>query len=363
MRSVRRSGRTAERRPTPSPRSAPLLLCPRRACSLELTRRRRASAEPRARRSLSAPPTLSSAHRSCRRAQRAPSWPHRRAPTDVILTFRSVAAPPSPRLFTRTDTTTASERRAASTSFCLRAADLVERAPIAPRWTRRAPFWPVITVFVCPIASHWLKCKLMCERAGTSNSLPTFTPKTDQAESACRDFRCAPLRSCFAPLRSCFAPLRSASLRLFLRIASSRRSWSLRKPCDCDNASGPVATVSSAGLALFTIRVLLDLDISPDVPQHAGQPPDRRPSVSLPLLAPARHKVARDEFFSLCGRSPAGAPVSPVLAAPLFASGCAQVQTKQSPGSFLSCDITRAKRPRVAPLGRCPPLRDIETPF
>ena len=68
-------------------------------------------------------------------------------------------------------------------------------------------------------------------------------------------------------------------------------------------------------------------------------------------------------FFSLCGRSPAGAPVSPVLAAPLFASGCAQVQTKQSPGSFLSCDITRAKRPRVAPLGRCPPLRDIETPF
>ena len=211
MLSVRRSGRTAERRPTPSPRSAPLPLCPRRACSLELTRRRRASAEPRARRSLSAPPTLSSAHRSCRRAQRAPSWPHRRAPTDVILTFRSVAAPPSPRLFTRTDTTTASERRAASTSFCLRAADLVERAPIAPRWTRRAPFWPVITVFICPIASHWLKCKLMCERAGTSNSLPTFTPKTDQAKSACRDFRCAPLRSAslrFAPLRSCFAPLR-----------------------------------------------------------------------------------------------------------------------------------------------------------
>ena len=299
--------------------------------------------------------------RSVRRSGRTAA-----APTDVILTFRSVAAPPSPRLFTRTDTTTASERRAASTSFCLRAADLVERAPIAPRWTRRAPFWPVITVFVCPIASHWLKCKLMCERAGTSNSLPTFTPKTDQAESACRDFRCAPLRAAslrFAPLRSCFAPLRSASLRLFLRIASSRRSWSLRKPCDCDNASGPVATVSSAGLALFTIRVLLDLDISPDVPQHAGQPPDRRPSVSLPLLAPARHKVARDEFFSLCGRSPAGAPVSPVLAAPLFASGCAQVQTKQSPGSFLSCDITRAKRPRVAPLGRCPPLRDIETPF
>ena len=130
MRSVRRSGRTAERRPTSSSRSAPLLLCPRRACSLELTRRRRASAEPRARRSLSAPPTLSSAHRSRRRAQRAPFWPHRRAPTDVILTFSSVAALPSPRLFTRTDTTTVSERRAASTSFLVSAADLVERAPI-----------------------------------------------------------------------------------------------------------------------------------------------------------------------------------------------------------------------------------------
>ena len=113
-----------------SSRSAPLLLCPRRACSLELTRRRRASAEPRARRYLSAPPTLSSAHRSCRRAQRAPFWPHRRAPTDVIPTFSSVATLPSPRLFTRTDTTTARERRAASTSLLVSAADLVERAPI-----------------------------------------------------------------------------------------------------------------------------------------------------------------------------------------------------------------------------------------
>ena len=126
---MRRPGRTAERRPTSSSRSAPLLLCPRRACSLELTRRRQASAEPRARRSLSAPPTLSSAHRSCRRAQRAPFWPYRRAPTDVILTFSSVAALPSPRLFARTDTTTASERRAASTSLLVSAADLVERAP------------------------------------------------------------------------------------------------------------------------------------------------------------------------------------------------------------------------------------------
>ena len=161
---VRRPGRTAERRPTPSSRSASLLLLhrtPRRltrantttaserraastsffqraadlverapivsscsACAVlaappsadrrhphaqlrccssiapragshEPTRRRRASAEPRARRSFSAPPTSSSARRSCRRARRAPSWPHRRAPTDAILTLSFVAAPPS----------------------------------------------------------------------------------------------------------------------------------------------------------------------------------------------------------------------------------------------------------------------------
>ena len=36
--------------------------------------------------------------------------------------------------------------------------------------------------------------------------------------------------------------------------------------------------------------------------------------------------------FSLCGRSPSGAPVSPVLAAPLFASVCAQSHAKHPPG-------------------------------
>ena len=36
--------------------------------------------------------------------------------------------------------------------------------------------------------------------------------------------------------------------------------------------------------------------------------------------------------FSLCGRSPSGAPMPPVLAAPLFASGCAQSHAKHSPG-------------------------------
>ena len=37
---------------------------------------------------------LVDARRSCRRAPRAPSRPHRRAPTDVILTFSFVAALP-----------------------------------------------------------------------------------------------------------------------------------------------------------------------------------------------------------------------------------------------------------------------------
>ena len=52
VRRVRRPGRTAERRPTSSSRSASLLLCHRRASSLEPPRRQRARAEPRARRAL-----------------------------------------------------------------------------------------------------------------------------------------------------------------------------------------------------------------------------------------------------------------------------------------------------------------------
>ena len=94
--------------------------------------RRRPSRRPRVRRSLIAPPTLSSARRSCRLAQRASSRPHRQAPTDVILTLSFVAALPTPRRLTRADTTVTSARRAASTSFLDRAADLVERAPIVP---------------------------------------------------------------------------------------------------------------------------------------------------------------------------------------------------------------------------------------
>ena len=92
VRSVRRSGRTSERRPASS-RSASLLLClsPRRLTRAAI--RRRARAEPRARRSLIAPPTSSSARRSCRRAQRAPFRSHRRAPTDAI-TLSFVAALP-----------------------------------------------------------------------------------------------------------------------------------------------------------------------------------------------------------------------------------------------------------------------------
>ena len=102
----------------------------RRAGSLEPTRRRRARAEPRARRSLIAPSTSSSARRSCRRAPRAPFRTHRRAPTDATSRSASLLLCLSPRRLTRADTTTASARRAASTSFLDRAVDLVERAPI-----------------------------------------------------------------------------------------------------------------------------------------------------------------------------------------------------------------------------------------
>ena len=66
-----------------------------RAGSPEPTRRRRARAEPRARRSLIAPPASSSARRSSVAPRACAAWPHRRAPTDVILTLSFVAAPPS----------------------------------------------------------------------------------------------------------------------------------------------------------------------------------------------------------------------------------------------------------------------------
>ena len=95
VRRVRRPGRTAERRPTSSARSASLLLClsPR-----QLTRANTTTASPRRAASTSfydrAAVDLVDVRRSCRRAPRAPSRPHRRAPTDVILTFSFVAALP-----------------------------------------------------------------------------------------------------------------------------------------------------------------------------------------------------------------------------------------------------------------------------
>jgi hypothetical protein len=95
VRRVRHPGRTAERRPTPSSRSASLLLClpPR-----QLTRANTTTASPRRAASTSfrdrAAVDLFDVRRSCRRAPRAPPRPHRRAPTDVILTFSFVAALP-----------------------------------------------------------------------------------------------------------------------------------------------------------------------------------------------------------------------------------------------------------------------------
>ena len=94
VRRVRRPGRTAGRRPTSSSRSASLLLCHRRAGSpradtTTASARRAASTS-----FLDRAADLVDARRSCRRAPRAPSRTHRRAPTDVILTFSFVAALP-----------------------------------------------------------------------------------------------------------------------------------------------------------------------------------------------------------------------------------------------------------------------------
>ena len=85
-----------------------------RASSLEPTRRQRA------RRAAStsfldrAAVDLVDVRRSCRRAPRAPSRPHRRAPTDVILTFSFVAALPiaAPAHSSRHDDSERAEPRA-----------------------------------------------------------------------------------------------------------------------------------------------------------------------------------------------------------------------------------------------------------
>ena len=76
---------------------------------------------------------------------------------------------------------------------------------------------------------------------------------------------------------------------------------------------------------------------------------------------------------SLCGRPPSDAPVSPGMVTPPTGSGCAHTHAKHTRRFLLFwcvicqngeiCDITPARNGPVAPLGRCPPLRNIETPF
>ena len=82
--------------------------------------------------------------------------------------------------------------------------------------------------------------------------------------------------------------------------------------------------------------------------RHPGAPAPEKDSVIPDHLSPKEPSAIEGSLdsqsldlsrvvggcFSLCGRSPSGAPVSPVLAAPLFASGCAQVQTKHAPRPF-----------------------------
>ena len=142
MRRVRRSGRTAERRSfldravglverAPIVPSCAACAVPAAPPSADA---RHPHAQLRCCPSIAAP-AHSSRHDDGERApsrERAPFRPHRRAPTDVNLTLSFVAALLSPRRLNRAVTTTASARRAASTSFLDRVADLVERAPIVP---------------------------------------------------------------------------------------------------------------------------------------------------------------------------------------------------------------------------------------
>ena len=84
-RRVRRPGRTAKRRPTSPLR--PLLCCSYVTAPAPASQHDDGERAPSRERVVprSAPPTSSSARRSSRRASRAPSWPHRRAPTDVAI--------------------------------------------------------------------------------------------------------------------------------------------------------------------------------------------------------------------------------------------------------------------------------------
>ena len=171
-RATKRSGlKPSSRRPAPSHRPsgsgsvAQLRCCSAHRCagSIEPTRRRRACAEPRARRSLIAPPTSSTrADRAVVRRLRRPGRTAGRRPTSSSRSA-SLMLCPSPRRLTRANTTTASVRRAASTSFLDRAADLADarrlrrratRAPSRPH--RRAPTDAILTlsfVDALPIAA------------------------------------------------------------------------------------------------------------------------------------------------------------------------------------------------------------------
>ena len=237
---------------------AQLRCCPayRRASSLEPTRRRRARAEPRARRSFIVPPTLSCTRRPCCHARRAPFWPYRRAPTDVI-TLSFVAALPttvpahssrhdngerapirehvvplsrrrprraradrvvvrgvrrsgrtaerrpkssrsaslllclSPRRLPRADTTTASARRSASTSFLYRDADLAERRPTVLSCAACA----VLALKPSADRRHHaqLRCCSACRRAGSHE--PTRRRRARAEPRARRSFIAPPTSS------------------------------------------------------------------------------------------------------------------------------------------------------------------------
>ena len=253
----------------------------------------------------------------------------RRVSSDITASL-CVASPARLRL-SRHRRRPPSERRAASESSC------------RPR--RRAPgFFPSSAGCLAssrsrllldePFASSWLKGNRKRWHAGTPNSVLTSDAKTDRAQSICRDF---PPRAQLALLRSAslrFSPLRSA----LLRSAPNREQSPLLVAPKVMRArrSRPVLSRRSAPLvAPYPRSAFFSISTSAATcPSTRGQLPDRRPSVSLPLLAPPRVRRSRRASFSFCGRSPSGAPVSPVLAAPLSVSGYAQAHANHSPGSF-----------------------------
>ena len=150
-------------------------------------------------------------------------------------------------------------------------------------------------------------------------------------------------------------PIEFLFVSLFVRVCHSKTSfyWAgdprpqeyrPRRRCE----AGPAApkTMAPGTDATFLWRHAADRRFGAAVDntrrcRHPGAPaPEKDAAIPHHLsqmrrnIVPPHKSLSRvvGGCFSLCGRSPSGAPMSPVLAAPLFASGCAQSHAKHSPG-------------------------------